>query len=63
MTYIIRFNYCKSSPGCVKHSSNKWFTDVHDAIDYHYEHPSDNIYISFNKSKYRKITVDELFKL
>ena len=63
MNLIIRFGYCPSSPGPKAKIRNKWYRgdEIKDAI--HEWDGNSEIWISYNKQKYRQISFIELCRI
>lgn len=63
MSLVIRFGYCPPSPGPKAKIRNKWYRDneIKDAIN-NWDGNSE-IWISYNKQKYRQISFIELCRI
>lgn len=58
MSLVIRFGYCPPNPGPKAKIRNKWYREIEDAIN-DWDGRSE-IWISYNKQKYRQISFVEL---
>lgn len=56
---VIRFGYCPPNPGPNAKLSNKWYTNINDAID---NWNGESIWIS-SGGKYHKISIEQLYNL
>ena len=60
----IRFGYCPPNPGWKAKNGWRWFSSYQDAIEFAYTNNDFNdIWISYNNQKYRKVTIDKLCEL
>jgi hypothetical protein len=62
MATIYRVKYCPPNPGwnSRKLKQNRWFDNLDDLQEYLSEHPTTDLWVSYNGKKYVKFNINEI---